>query len=67
VRAAGDQKTPASDQARKRMHMAGPGSRKQGPVNIGVASNLETPGVHAQVLKATGSLFRLYEAQRHIR
>jgi hypothetical protein len=57
MRTAGDQKTPAYDQGSKRMRMVGLGSREQGPVNIGVASNLETPGVHAQVLKATGSLF----------
>jgi hypothetical protein len=62
MRTAGDQKTPAYDQGSKRMRMVGLGSREQGPVNIGVASDLETPGVHAQVLKALGSLFRLHEA-----
>ena len=57
MRTAGDQKTPAYDQGSKRMRMVGLGSREQGTVNIGVARHLETPGVHAQVLKATGSLF----------
>jgi hypothetical protein len=57
MRTAGDQKTPAYDQGSKRMPMAGLNSREQGPINIRVASHLEAPGVHAQVLKATGSLF----------
>jgi hypothetical protein len=57
MRTAGDQKTSAYDQGRKRMHMVGLGSREQGPVNIGIASHLQTPGVHAKVLKATSSLF----------
>jgi len=57
VRTAGDQKTPAYDQGSKRMCMVGLGSREQGTVNISVARHLETPGVHAQVLKATGALF----------
>ena len=32
----------------------GLGSREQSPVNIGVASNLETPGVHAQGVESDG-------------
>jgi hypothetical protein len=57
MRTAGDQKTPAYDQGSKRMCRVGLSSCKQGPINIRVASYLEVPGVHAQVLKATGSLF----------
>ena len=56
MRTAGDQKTPAYDQGSKRMRMVELGSREQGPINIRVASHLETPIVHAQVLKAAGSL-----------
>jgi hypothetical protein len=57
MRTTGNQKTPAYDQGSKRMRRVGLGSCEQGPVNIGVAGHLETPGVHTQVLKATGSLF----------
>jgi hypothetical protein len=57
MRTTGNQKTPASDQGSKRLRRVGLGSREQGSVNIGVASHVETPEVHTQVLKATGSLF----------
>jgi hypothetical protein len=57
MRTTGHQKTPAHDQGSKRMRRVGLSSREQGPVNIGVASHLETPEVHTQALKATGSLF----------
>jgi hypothetical protein len=57
MRTTGNQKTPAYDQRSQRMRRVRLGSREQGPVDIGVASHLETPAVHTQVLKATGSLF----------
>jgi hypothetical protein len=57
MRTAGDQKTPAYNQRSKRMRMVRLGGCEQGTVNIGIARDLETPGVHAQLLKTTGALF----------
>jgi hypothetical protein len=57
MRTTGNQKTPAHDQGSQRMRRVRLGSREQGSVNIGITSDLKTPDVHTQELKATGSLF----------
>jgi len=58
---AGHEETPASHKRSERMQRWGLDAREQSAINVGVASDVQTPGVCPKVLKAVCSLFRLHE------
>jgi len=58
---AGHEETPASHKRSERMQRWGLDGCEQSAINVGVASDVQTPGVRPKVLKAVCALFGLHE------